>query len=248
MLVTFKCSRSAKIQPTTIDTKATAVIHSSRDRDPKSANALRAAAGASGVSPTPGGNKRASNQGNVTIATSAGTQAAMSHFPNPTSKPYSFATCTAIGFADVAVIQRADDTAKLAMPQNIRYPPRRRPSGLSGSDPDPRATERTMGKSTPPRAVLLGNAGAMAASVSTMLYASPIEERPKRLTIKRLMRCPSPDFTTACATRNATTTSSTLVLANPANAFAGEMVPVITTAATASVVEVSSGNAPIRTA
>ena len=62
------------------------------------------------------------------------------------------------------------------------------------------------------------------------------------------MRCPSPDFTTACATRNATTTSSTLVLANPANAFAGEMVPVITTAATASVVEVSSGNAPIRTA
>ncbi len=59
--------------------------------------------------------------------------------------------------------------------------------------------------------------------------------------MNRLMRCPSPDFTTACATRNATTTSSTLALAKPANAFAGEIVPVRTTAATASIVDVSSG-------
>src|SRR4029077_3873690 len=115
----------------------------------------------------------------------------------------------AIGFADVAVIHRADDTARLAMPQNIRYPPNRRPSGSSGREPDPRATERTIGKSTPARAVLLGNAGAMRASVSTILYASPRDERPNRLTIKRLIRWPSPDFTTACATRKATTTSNT---------------------------------------
>ena len=65
--------------------------------------------------------------------------------------------------------------------------------------------------------------------------------------MKRLMRSPKPDLTTACATRNAITTNSTLALANPLNAFAGEMVPVRTTAAAASIVEVSSGNAPTST-
>src|SRR3954468_19440046 len=65
--------------------------------------------------------------------------------------------------------------------------------------------------------------------------------------MNRLMRRPKPDFTTAFATRKATTTSSTLALANPANAFAGETVPVRTTAPTASIVEVSSGNAPTNT-
>ncbi len=65
--------------------------------------------------------------------------------------------------------------------------------------------------------------------------------------MNRLMRCPSPDLTTACATRKAITTSSTLALAKPLNAFAGAMVPVRTTAATASIVEVSSGNAPAST-
>ena len=43
------------------------------------------------------------------------------------------------------------------------------------------------------------------------------------------------------------TTSSTLALAKPPNAFAGDIVPVRTTAATASIVEVRSGNAPTRT-
>ena len=65
--------------------------------------------------------------------------------------------------------------------------------------------------------------------------------------MNRLMRRPSPDFTTACATRKAITTSSTLALAKPAKAFAGEIVPVRTTAATASIVEVSSGKAPTST-
>ena len=36
------------------------------------------------------------------------------------------------------------------------------------------------------------------------------------------MRRPKPDFTTAIATRKAITTSSTLALAKPAKAFAGE--------------------------
>jgi hypothetical protein len=95
--------------------------------------------------------------------------------------------------------------------------------------------------------VLLGKAGAISASVITMLYASPSEERPKRLTMNRLMRRPSPDLTTACATMNAMTTSSTLVLAKPANALAGVIVPVSTTAAAASIVAVNSGNAPTST-
>src|SRR5690348_11827288 len=81
-----------------------------------------------------------------------------------------------------------------------------------------------------------------------MLYASPKEERPKQLTINRLILLPRPDLTTAWATRKATTTSNTLVFAKPAKALAGETVPVKTTAATAIVVEVRRGNAPISTA
>ena len=65
--------------------------------------------------------------------------------------------------------------------------------------------------------------------------------------MNRLMRRPSPDLTTACATRNAITTSSTLALAKPPNALRRRIVPVRTTAATASIVDVSSGNAPTST-
>ena len=61
------------------------------------------------------------------------------------------------------------------------------------------------------------------------------------------MRRPSPDFTTPRATRNATTTRSTLPLAKPAKALAGVIVPVSTAAATASIAAVSSGNASTMT-
>src|SRR5215472_16872134 len=108
------------------------------------------------------------------------------------------------------------------MEQNIRYPPSRRLLGSSGSEPDPWATDSTIGYSTPPRAVLLGNAGAIAASVRTRLYASPSEDRPNRPTMNKLIRRPNPHLTTACATRKAITTSNTLVFANPANALDGE--------------------------
>src|SRR3954463_113421 len=81
----------------------------------------------------------------------------------------------------------------------------------------------------------------------TMLYASPSDDRPNKLTMNKLMRRPRPDFTTAFATRKAMATNSTLVLENPANAFAGETVPVRTAAPTASIVEVSRGNAPTNT-
>jgi hypothetical protein len=65
--------------------------------------------------------------------------------------------------------------------------------------------------------------------------------------MKRLIRLPRPDFTTSFATRKAIATSSTLALENPPNAVAGETEPVSTTAPTASIVEVSSGNAPTNT-
>src|SRR4029453_10839496 len=120
ILVTLSCSLSAKIQPVTISTKAIAVIRSSRDSGPNSASALFAAAGASGVAPTPGGNKRASNHGKRRIAVNAGTDAAMSHFPKPRLTPYSCATRNAIGLGDVAVIQSAEEAARLALPQNIK--------------------------------------------------------------------------------------------------------------------------------
>src|SRR5262245_50389026 len=65
--------------------------------------------------------------------------------------------------------------------------------------------------------------------------------------MNRLMRLPKPDFTTATATRKAITTSSTLGLAKPEKAFAAGIVPVRTTAATASSADGSSGNEPIST-
>src|SRR5216110_1321275 len=56
------------------------------------------------------------------------------------------------------------------------------------------------------------------------------------------MRRPSPDFTTALATRKATTTRRTLALANPAKALPGSTVRVSTAADTASSEAVKSGN------
>ena len=54
------------------------------------------------------------------MAVSAGTQEARSQLPKPTSMPDWRITCTPIGLAEVAVIHRAEETARLAMPQNIR--------------------------------------------------------------------------------------------------------------------------------
>src|SRR6185436_9419329 len=61
---------------------------------------------------------------------------------------------------------------------------------------------------------------------------------------QQLMRRPSPDFTTACATTKATTTSRTLLLAKPEKACAGVIVPVNTTAPTAIIEAVRSGKEP----
>ena len=107
-------------QPVTITTKVTAVIHSSRDIGPMPASSLRAAAGASGVAPTPGEKIFATSRGNIPIATSVGTEEARSQLPKPISNPAFCAICTPIGLAEVAVSQRAEETARLAIAQNMR--------------------------------------------------------------------------------------------------------------------------------
>lgn len=119
-LVTLRCRASAKTQLSTMNAKAPEVIHSSRVSGPSVPSSLRAATGASGVAPTPGGNMLAITRGSNKIAIRAGTDDIISHLPNPISTPNCCATWMPMGLADVAVIQRADETARLAIPQNIR--------------------------------------------------------------------------------------------------------------------------------
>ena len=75
-LVALRFSALPNTQPATITTKVTAVIHSSRDIAPMPARSLRAAAGASGVAPTPGEKIFATSNGNIRIAVSVGTDEA----------------------------------------------------------------------------------------------------------------------------------------------------------------------------
>ncbi len=63
---------------------------------------------------------RATSQGSSKIAISAGTAATTSHLPKPMSTPNSLTIWTPSGLAEVAVIQSADETDRLAIPQNMR--------------------------------------------------------------------------------------------------------------------------------
>ncbi len=113
-------SAPAETHPVTISTNATATTFSSRLNGPIERRAARAAAGASGVPRTPGGNSQYSTRGRRRTAASAGTDAARSHEPKLIFRPNWRAISTPIGFTDVAVIQSAEETARLAMPQNMR--------------------------------------------------------------------------------------------------------------------------------
>ena len=113
-------SAPAVTHPVTISTNATATTVSSRVSGPMDRRAARAAAGASGVARTPGGNSQYSTSGSSSTAASAGTDAARSHEPKVIFRPNCCAISTPIGFTDVAVSQSAEDTARLAMPQNMR--------------------------------------------------------------------------------------------------------------------------------
>ena len=119
-LVPLRFSALPNTQPATITANVPAVIHSSRDIGPMRARSLRAAAGASGVAPTRGGKSFATSRGNIAIAMSDGTEEARSQLPKPISSPAFCAICAPIGLHEVAVIQRAEETARLAIPQNMR--------------------------------------------------------------------------------------------------------------------------------
>ena len=81
---------------------------------------MRAAAGASGVLPTRGGKIFATIRGMSPIAINDGTDEARNHFAKSILSPAFSAICTAIGLAEVAVIQSAEETARPAIAQNIR--------------------------------------------------------------------------------------------------------------------------------
>ena len=83
--------------------------------------------------------------------------------------PKGFAISAPSGLAAMAVSHSADERLKLAIPENMRNAPRRRFVGSPGFAPAASASDTTSGKSTPERAVLLGNAGAMTPSTRKML-------------------------------------------------------------------------------
>src|SRR5262245_33806646 len=118
------------------------------------------------------------------MAQTVGTDAASSHRPKPISTPAARAISVPSGLAAIAVSHSADDTLRLAMPEYMRKAPTRLRSGRSGFAPAASASENASGYSTPERAVLLGNAGAITASNRNSEYESPSVERPNLVTIQ----------------------------------------------------------------
>src|SRR3954454_17716569 len=102
------------------------------------------------------------------MAVRVGGAEAINHEPNEICTPYCRAISAPSGLAAMAVNQRADDTVRLAIPENIRNRPRRWRS-LPGSAPAARAMDSVRGYRTPERAVLLGKAGAISPSTRKML-------------------------------------------------------------------------------
>jgi hypothetical protein len=96
-----------------------------------------------------------------------------------------------------------------------------------GSDPKALATERVIGKTTPPpRAVSDGMNGASTRSAAASEYPKRKGVRPKRSINPYPTRAPNPVCVTARENRNAVNTSHTVTLPNPASTRAGVSVPV----------------------
>ena len=95
--------------------------------------------------------------------------------------------------------------------------------------------------------MLLGNAGAITASSRKIEYDSPSVDRPNRLTIQWPPRAPRPHFTTALATRNATTMSRMVAVGETGVGVLGLSSPVSTAAAMANTDAVRIGSAPTTT-
>src|SRR5690242_13205991 len=98
-----------------------------------------------------------------------GTDDAISQEPKRMSMPDSLAIAAPRGLPAIAVSQSPEDSDRLTIPENIKKRPSRCLSGRSGVTPAASAIDDTRGNTTPDRAVLLGNAGAITASTTTML-------------------------------------------------------------------------------
>jgi len=130
------------------------------------------------------------------------------------------------------VSQRAEETLKLAMPQNMRYAPIRRAVPSSGLDSPDCERERTMGKSTPPLAVLLGKAGADDSVGEEDAVRQPSVDR-RRAPRHVAQAATQPDFTTPRATRKRDHHEEDGPVGEPPERLRGATVPVSTAAASA---------------
>src|SRR5262245_44169698 len=98
-----------------------------------------------------------------------GTDDANSHDPKVMLTPNGFAISAPSGLAAIAVSHSADESERLAIPENISSAPRFLRDGSPGRAPAASASENASGYSTPERAVLLGNAGAIRPSTTNRL-------------------------------------------------------------------------------
>ena len=129
----------------TIPANVAATIFSCGRSGPSSASARRAARGASGVAVTSGLMTLYRTSGSRAIAARVGMEDATNQEPNPISRPWARAISAPRGFAAMAVNHRADETVRLAMPENMRKVPRRGWPSCPGRAPAASATESTSG-------------------------------------------------------------------------------------------------------
>jgi hypothetical protein len=85
------------------------------------------------------------SKGRTSIAASVGTAAATSHEPKPMSTPKGRAISDPRGLAAIAVSQSADETLRLAIPENMRKAPSLRREGSPGVAPAALASENASG-------------------------------------------------------------------------------------------------------
>ena len=139
------CRVLASPHSTTMPRKVIPTTFWSRVRGPSSASVLRASAGAFGMAVTSGLMILYKRNGTRTIARSVGTTDATSHEPKPMFTPLFLAISAPSGLPAIAVSHSAEDSVRLAMPENIRNLPRRLRSSRSGVAPAASAMEKTSG-------------------------------------------------------------------------------------------------------
>ena len=120
------------------------------------------------------------------------------------------------GFAAIAVNHSAEDRVRLAMPENIRKAPEPRPrSGARRRTHGLGHRQRQRIEHAGARGVARETRGRSRRPRGRRCSRGRASSGRRRLTTRLPSRAPSPHFTTARATRNATTMSRIVPLANP---------------------------------